>query len=47
MADSKTPLPPGAERYESFSFNVRLLTVMGVVGMVLLAVLVDHRCCFC
>lgn len=39
MADSKTPLPPGAERYESFSFNVRLLTVMGVVGMVLLAVL--------
>ena len=39
MGDSKTPLPPGAERYESFSFNVRLLTVMGVVGMVLLAVL--------
>ena len=39
MATSEIPPPAGAESYESFSFNVRLLTVMGVVGLVLVAVL--------
>ena len=39
MADSKTARPSGAEHYESFSFNFRLLTVLGVMGMVLVAVL--------
>ena len=39
MPDPETPSSSRTERYEIFSFNFRLLTVMGVMGLMLGAVL--------
>ena len=39
MPDPETPSSSRTERYEIFSFNFRLLTVMGVMGLMLVAVL--------